>query len=734
MGIQNQGATCYLNSLIQAIHMTPEFRHAIYSLPPKTLRFDPQKSLQDLQTKLEEAEQRDLKRAEEDATRAKDTFLREVEIEIATPPVAPPSFPTAAVPRASSDDAETSPVNEEDTVDLLHTEKGQFLSGMGFDPEKIVSVLSKQPDLPVQQLINLIVGEENVETNENSEDEAYLAAAQPKMPSSAAGAKKKDDDEEETMAMGGSLFSDDDLNEGPNDRIDAPAEVLLAEDEAPSPAARDGNPFGDPSSLFSGDLLNPNFIGFSAGRSEAGSASDTPSPAPESGKRPIRKIPLALQRLFAQLQTTTLRSVSTNDLTASFGWAGNESYIQQDVHELNRVLFDAIEKSLNKTPVSQLITNLYRGTLKNQIVCLECKTPSIREEHFLDLPLPLLNADSVNRSLANFVEYEKLTDSNQYSCSHCDKKVDALKGVVIKDLPPILILPLLRFEYQFTDAGFERSKNTKDFSFPLTLDMNPFTETGISPLSASISSSSSSSTIGSSSSSSSAFTSSTAAAEEALFHPPENPQSPHLYDLFGIVIHKGSSAGFGHYTAYLRDVIPDSGDPAPEAHWYDFDDTTVTPIATTDLLKQFGGKNECAYMLLYRARSLNATVPQPSIPDYINDEIQLEGRFAVRREERRERQLFHTELEVLREGDLVYNAVNHSVSLAPIRSVEQKVARMVPVDLRCSVAYFRRQLATEHAHLGVTDSSVISVLGLRGEALFCHTILESGTEHLQAAG
>ncbi|MDP2438306.1 MAG: hypothetical protein Q8P67_21380, partial [archaeon] len=397
-------------------------------------------------------------------------------------------------------------------------------------------------------------------------------------------------------------------------------------------------------------------------------------------------------------------------------------------------LFDAIEKSLNKTPVSQLITNLYRGTLKNQIVCLECKTPSIREEHFLDLPLPLLNADSVNRSLANFVEYEKLTDSNQYSCSHCDKKVDALKGVVIKDLPPILILPLLRFEYQFTDAGFERSKNTKDFSFPLTLDMNPFTETGISPLSASLSSSSSTISSSSSSSSSSAFTSSTAAAEEALFHPPENPQSPHLYDLFGIVIHKGSSAGFGHYTAYLRDVIPDSGNPAPEAHWYDFDDTTVTPIATTDLLKQFGGKNECAYMLLYRARSLNATVPQPSIPDYINDEIQLEGRFAVRREERRERQLFHTELEVLREGDLVYNAVNHSVSLAPIRSVEQKVARMVPVDLRCSVADFRRQLATQHAHLGATDSSVISVLGLRGEALFCHTILETGTEHLQAAG
>lgn len=30
VGIQNQGATCYLNSLIQSLYMTPEFRRGIY--------------------------------------------------------------------------------------------------------------------------------------------------------------------------------------------------------------------------------------------------------------------------------------------------------------------------------------------------------------------------------------------------------------------------------------------------------------------------------------------------------------------------------------------------------------------------------------------------------------------------------------------------------------------------------------------------------------------------------
>lgn len=30
-GLQNQGATCYLNSLIQTLYMTPEFREILYS-------------------------------------------------------------------------------------------------------------------------------------------------------------------------------------------------------------------------------------------------------------------------------------------------------------------------------------------------------------------------------------------------------------------------------------------------------------------------------------------------------------------------------------------------------------------------------------------------------------------------------------------------------------------------------------------------------------------------------
>lgn len=42
-------------------------------------------------------------------------------------------------------------------------------------------------------------------------------------------------------------------------------------------------------------------------------------------------IPLQLQRLFAMLQFTTVRSVETKGLTTSFGWSSAESFQQHDV-------------------------------------------------------------------------------------------------------------------------------------------------------------------------------------------------------------------------------------------------------------------------------------------------------------------------------------------------------------------------------------------------------------------
>ncbi len=84
-----------------------------------------------------------------------------------------------------------------------------------------------------------------------------------------------------------------------------------------------------------------------------------------------RRIPKELQLLFARMQSADANAQSTKRLTECFG-AGFSVAIQHDVHELNRILFDRLEKQLRGTAIHDLINQLYRGTVVNRIVCKSC--------------------------------------------------------------------------------------------------------------------------------------------------------------------------------------------------------------------------------------------------------------------------------------------------------------------------------------------------------------------------
>mgnify|MGYP001100199609 FL=1 len=82
-----------------------------------------------------------------------------------------------------------------------------------------------------------------------------------------------------------------------------------------------------------------------------------------------------------------------------------------------------------------------------------------------------------------------------------------------------------------------------------------------------------------------------------------------LYDLVGIVTHKGAAADAGHYMSWVRksavDPPSDSLD-APSQDWYKFDDdkVAIVPPEKIDMLYG-GGEDSVAYILLYRAKSLS---------------------------------------------------------------------------------------------------------------------------------
>ncbi|CAH8615211.1 unnamed protein product [Heterobilharzia americana] len=238
----------------------------------------------------------------------------------------------------------------------------------------------------------------------------------------------------------------------------------------------------------------------------------------------VTSIPYQLQRLFVQLQTTKSTAISTNGVTTSFGWRSCDIIQQQDIHELCRILFDALEKKLGYSKSSKdknhtgnsclgandgdhkendaeeaeeedeknddkkktssstfnLINRLYQGQRSDYVRCLYCNRVSWRPDTFLDIQVPLrsfeLNAkpyESLEAAFRALIKPERLEGSNQYWCSYCECKRDAERGCAFHKMPYLLTLQLMRFT--FDPITLNRIKLNDKFTFPLDrLDLSEF--------------------------------------------------------------------------------------------------------------------------------------------------------------------------------------------------------------------------------------------------------------------
>lgn len=73
---------------------------------------------------------------------------------------------------------------------------------------------------------------------------------------------------------------------------------------------------------------------------------------------------------------------------------------------------------------------------------------------------------------------ELLNRSNQWFCESCQERVDALKGLKLKDLPPILTFQLKRFDYNY--STMTRIKLNNRVTFPFYLDMGKYHKSDLS--------------------------------------------------------------------------------------------------------------------------------------------------------------------------------------------------------------------------------------------------------------
>ena len=239
-------------------------------------------------------------------------------------------------------------------------------------------------------------------------------------------------------------------------------------------------------------------------------------------------VPLSLQRVFYQLQTTS-HAVSTKLLTQAFGWNSSESWQQHDVQEFSRVLLDNISERVKKTEMDGKADALFAGKSQMYIQCVNVPFKSERVETYLDLAMNVKGCRGLKESFDQYVEVELLEKENAYRAEQYGLQ-DARKGSRFLTFPRILQLQLKRFEY-----NFERDMNVKvndRFEFPTALDLSPY--------------------LASSS--------------------PIDPSDPPLYYLHSVLVHSGSGHG-GHYFSYIRPIF--EGVEYDRGGWYKFDDETV---------------------------------------------------------------------------------------------------------------------------------------------------------------
>ncbi|KAJ3029473.1 UNVERIFIED_CONTAM: hypothetical protein HDU68_012053 [Siphonaria sp. JEL0065] len=280
---------------------------------------------------------------------------------------------------------------------------------------------------------------------------------------------------------------------------------------------------------------------------------------PTDTETPSKSIPLALQRIFYQLEHSQTPP-GTIELTKSFGWDAADSFMQHDIQEFNRVLQDNLEAKMVGTRGEGAIRRLFVGEYKSYIKCMDVEFESSRAEEFYDVQLNVKGCRGVGESFKDYISVETLEGDNKYHAEGFGLQ-NAKKGVVFTSLPPVLFLQLKRFEYDIEKDSMVKINDR--YEYPSELNLDAFLET--------------------------------------------QPATPQNYWLYGVLVHSGDLTG-GHYCAFLR--------PNKTADkWYKFDDDRVTPCLHREVFEDnFGGESLVAlkHAAQLQLQQPNITIPKPT--------------------------------------------------------------------------------------------------------------------------
>ena len=145
--------------------------------------------------------------------------------------------------------------------------------------------------------------------------------------------------------------------------------------------------------------------------------------------------------------------------------------MQQDTHELFKLLLDKVEDQMKGTCSEGSVKNLFEGKMETYIECLDIEYKSSREETFEDIQLDVQNCPDIYHSLRKCIESEILDGENMYD-AEAHGKQRAAKGLRFLKFPPITIFHLKR--YTFDLERMETIKLNDKFIFNEEIDLSEF--------------------------------------------------------------------------------------------------------------------------------------------------------------------------------------------------------------------------------------------------------------------
>ncbi|XP_076472507.1 ubiquitin carboxyl-terminal hydrolase 48-like [Babylonia areolata] len=230
-----------------------------------------------------------------------------------------------------------------------------------------------------------------------------------------------------------------------------------------------------------------------------------------------------LQLLFGLMHFSEKSYIDPTPFIESLGLDTKE---QQDAQEFSKLFLSKLGEALLRgkaCPTANIVQNQFAGVYCYVTKCNKCGSESSRESTFYELDINIQGQSGLLPALHDFLKEEKLEGENQYMCSVCDSKQNAVRSIQLRTLPPVLNLQLLRFVFD-VKKGCKKKLNSY-LQFSDVLDMSPF--------------------LG-------------------------QPAMTTVYDLTAVLIHRGHSAHSGHYIAHIQD--------SRSKLWFRFNDEDITAM------------------------------------------------------------------------------------------------------------------------------------------------------------